>query len=121
MENKTIFTEIGKWNDRLEMFGYDIMSLISLGESERVDDIISHFEDGDVVRYIMNKYKENMTFVYEGCPYNINDWEEVFEQYSYMTYGHDVRRKMGLIDKEKDGLLLLLSIILDEVSNRKYK
>lgn len=38
-----------------------------------------------------------------------------------MTYGHDVRRKMGLIDKEKDGLLLLLSIILDEVSNRKYK
>ena len=54
MENKTKFTEIGKWNDRLEMFGYDIMSLISLGESERVDDIISHFEDGDVVRYIMN-------------------------------------------------------------------
>ena len=40
MENKTKFTEIGKWNDRLEMFGYDIMSLISLGESERVDDII---------------------------------------------------------------------------------
>lgn len=69
----------------------------------------------------MEKYEKEMYLVCEGCSYNLNDWEKVLGQYSYMTFGHDIRRKMGIVNEEKDGLLVLLNIILAEVSSRKYK
>ncbi len=114
-------TEYGKWNDRIEMLGYDILSLISDGKTETVNEIIKHFENEDVVHYIAKKYKGQMSFVCEGCQYDLNEWEKVFAQYSYMTFGHDVERKMGYCNEETDGLLVLINIILQEVSNRKYK
>jgi hypothetical protein len=121
MKNEHKNTEVGTWNDRLEMLGYDIVALISHGKKESVNEIIRHFEESNVVRYLMKKYEKEMFIVYEGCPYNFNDWEKVLGQYSYMTFGHDVNRKMGIINEETDGLLMLLNIILDEVSSRKYK
>lgn len=121
MGNKYKYTEIGTWNDRLEMLGYDIIALISDGKKESVNEIIKHFEESNVVHYLMKKYEKEMFIVCEECPYNLNDWEKVLGQYSYMTFGHDVSRKMGIVNEETDGLLMLLNIILDEVSSRKYK
>lgn len=119
MESK--YTEIGTWNDRLEMLGYEIISLISDGKKENVNEIIKHFEESNVVHYLIKKYEKEMFIVHEGCPYNLNDWEKVLGQYCYMTFGHDVSRKMGIVNEETDGLLMLLYIILGEVSSRKYK
>lgn len=121
MSDERKYTEIRKWNDRLEMLGYDIMALISNGEKENVNDIISHFEKSDLVHYLIGKYKDQMSLISEDSPYNIDEWEKVFEQYSYMTYGHDVKRKMGFVNEDEDGLLLLLNIILLEVAGRRYK
>lgn len=121
MENQHKITEYGKWNDRLEMLGYEVLKLVSSGKTETVDAIIEHFGNKDVVHYLANKYKEYMDYVYEGCTYDLDEWEKVLEQYSYLTFGHDVKRKMGYCNKEKDGLLVLLNIILQEVSERKYK
>ena len=121
MSNERQYTKYGEWNDRIEMLGYDIMALISEGKTEPVNDIIKHFENSDVVHYLMGKYKDNMFLINENCPYNLEDWEKVFEQYAYLTFGHDVRRKMGLINEETDGLLLVLNVILQEVSERRYE
>lgn len=121
MENEHKITEYGKWNDRIEMLGYDVLALIADGKTESVNEIIKHFEDEDIVHYLIEKYKGQMPLVYEGCPYDINEWEKVFAQYSYMTFRHDVERKMGFCNEETDGFLVLIEIILEEVSNRKYK
>lgn len=121
MESEHRYTEVGTWNDRLEMLGYDILSLISNNKVESVNEIIKHLESEDLVHYLMDKYKEDMFIINEKCPYNLEDWEKVLGQYSYLSFGHDVRRKMGLINEESDGLLMLLEIILEEVSSRKYR
>lgn len=116
-----IITEPGQWSDRIEMLGYDVLALIANGKTEKVDTIIEHFQNADAVHYIMEKYKDDMALIHEGCPYNLDEWEKVLERYSYLEFGHDVRRKMGYNDSEKDGLLVLLNVILQEVSERRYK
>jgi len=73
MDNEQIITEHGKWNDRLEMLGYDIVALISGGEKESVNDLIKHFQQEDTVHYLMDKYKEKMFIIHEKCTYNIAD------------------------------------------------
>lgn len=113
--------EIGKGSDRIEMLGYDLLTVISEGKTESVDVVIKHLEDADLVHYLIDKYKDFFSLAYEGCPYNLDEWEKVFEQYSYLTFGHDVSRKMGLCNQEKDGLLVVMNIILQEISERKYK
>lgn len=115
------YTEVGHGSDRLEMLGYDILALISDGQTESVNDIIAHFENKNVVNYLMSKYKGKLSLITENCPYNIDDWEELFEQDSYITFGHDVSRKFGLCNEEKDGLLLMVSLILEKVAQRKYQ
>lgn len=113
--------EVGKGSDRIEMLGYDVLSIISDGKTESVDVVIKHLEDADLVHYLVDKYKESFNLVYEGCPYDLDEWEKVFAPYSYLTFGHDVSRKMGLCNQEKDGLLVIMNIILQEISERKYK
>lgn len=113
--------EVGKGSDRIEMLGYDLFEVISEGETESVDVVIKHLEDADLVHYLLDKYKDHFSLVCEGCPYDLNEWEEVFKSYSYLTFGHDISRKMGIRNREKDGLLVVMYIILQEVSERKYK
>lgn len=114
-------TEIGKGNDRIEMLGYDILSILSEGKTESVDVIIKHLEDGDLVHYLIDEYRDYFSLVYEGCPYDLDEWEKVFSKYSYLTFGHDVSRKMEINNQEEGGLLVVMNIILEEVSGRRYK
>ena len=118
MKNSHI--EIGTGSDRLEMLGYDILALISIGKTESINSILQHFAEGNIMIYLKEKYNDNLFIISDTCPYNTDDWDKIFSEYSYMSFGHDIRRKMGLLNEEKDGLLLLLNIILDEVSKRKY-
>lgn len=92
-----------------------------MGATESVNDIIKQMEEANTVKYLMNKYKDNLYFVCKGYSYNLTDLEKVLEQYSYITFGHDVETKMGIVNEEKDGLLMLLNVILNEVSSRRYK
>jgi hypothetical protein len=115
------YTEYGKGNDRLEMLGYDVVSLISNGKKESVEQVIKKMGESKLIHYLMEKYKDNLFLIHEGCPYNLDEWEKVLYQYSYLTFGHDVRRKMGIVNEDTDGLLVLLNIILEEVSGRRYK
>ncbi len=104
-------------NARLQMLGYDIIHTISVGKKEDVDELIKYMQDGKVIRYLMEKYKEEFFIINEQCPYGIDDWEKLFQEYSYIERHHDVIRKMGILH-EDEGLLMLLSIILDLVSTK---
>lgn len=113
-------TEVFKGCDRIEMLGYDIISLISNGKKETVDNIIEHLENKDIVHYLINTYEEDLCLIKENGIYDLNDWEEIFYQFSYITFNSDVSRKMGIVNEETDGLLVLLNIILQIVSERTY-
>ena len=102
---------------RLEMLGYDIVHTISAGKKEDVDGLIKYMEEGKVVSYLMEKYKDDFFLVHDQCPYNIDDWEKLFQEYSYIDRHHDVIRKMGILH-EDEGLLMMISVILDLVSTK---
>lgn len=114
-------TEIGKGSDRLEFFGYEIISLISSGETESVEKVIQTLWESNTVHYILEKYKDKIVWLSGNTLYDLNEWEKVLNQYSYITFNSDVRRKMGIYNKDTDGLLVLINIILQEISERKYK
>ena len=45
--------EIGKGSDRIEMLGYDLLTVISEGKTESVDVVIKHLGDADLVHYFI--------------------------------------------------------------------
>lgn len=104
--------------ERLEILGYEILHLISKGYKEDFDTIIKHLEDGTLMSYFVEKYKSELSVVSYDSPYDLNEWEKVLDEYSYLGFHHDVIRKMGIVNKD-DGLLVLVFVILEIVSNRK--
>ena len=105
--------------ERIEMLGYDVIHLISAGHKENFDDIISQLDKGSLMPYLYNKYKGELAILTldSSSPYEYNEWEKVLDEFSYMEFHHDVVRKMGIENKD-DGLLVLLSIILQLASTK---
>ena len=105
--------------ERIEMLGYDVIHLISAGHKENFDDIISQLDKGSLMPYLYNKYKGELAILTldSSSPYDYNEWEKVLDEFSYMEFNHDVVRKMGIENKD-DGLLVLLSIILQLASTK---
>ena len=86
-----------------------------------VDEIISKMEEGKVVHYILDKYQDQLRLLKDNDLYNYNDWEKIFGQQSYITFNSNVSRKMGIVNREADGLLVLLQIILETVAQREFE
>lgn len=105
----------------IEYLGYEIISLISRGYKEDVDEIISKMEEGKVVHYILDKYQDQLRLLKDNDLYNYNDWEKIFGQQSYITFNSNVSRKMEIVNRETDGLLVLLQIILETVAQREFE
>lgn len=108
-----------KGKERIQMLGYDIIHLISVGYKENFDDIIDHLDKGSLLTYLYEKYKDDLCILTldADSPYDFNEWEKVLDEHSYLEFHHDVVRKMGIVNKE-DGLLVLLSIILELASEQ---
>ena len=105
--------------DRLELFGYEIVALIAQGKKETVKQIEEQIEREKVVFYIREKYKGALSNTFDdSAPYNYDDWNKALGKYSIWIRGQE-RRKYGIEDDEQ-GLLLLLVLILELVSNREH-
>ncbi|MCC8051926.1 MAG: hypothetical protein LIP10_14965 [Clostridiales bacterium] len=104
-------------NSRLGYFGHDIICLIADGKTESAETILKHICKGDIVHYIINKYRDVENI--DAAIYEQNDYsnlETIFEKYYYLEITHDVKARIGITDLEKDGMLILLDIILKELS-----
>ena len=44
--------------ERLQLFGLEIIALISQGKSEMIEQVEQHIDDGDLIQYIREIYKE---------------------------------------------------------------
>ena len=98
--------------DRIDLFAQELLAQVSSGKTETVTKIIEEMEKKNVVRYLYNKYRGDWFLsLDDNCPYNVDDWEEKYYQYSYITE-NDARRKWGICNEE-DGLLLLVSLTFE--------
>ena len=94
--------------ERLQLFGLEIIALISQGKSEMIE---------QVEQYIREKYKDNMFNTFDDdCPYNLEDWNQAFAVYSGYIQGNE-RRKFGICN-DNEGLLLIVALILEILSGR---
>lgn len=63
--------------ERLQLFGLEIIALISQGKSETIEQIEQHIDAGNLIQYIREKYKDNMFNTFDDdCPYNLEDWNK---------------------------------------------
>ena len=100
--------------DRLEALGQEMVCLVSLGKKESIEKILEEMTKKNVVHYLRDKYRDDWFPSLER--YNIDDWEEIFNGYSYLSALSVADVKCELhISNENDGLLLILSLILGEV------
>lgn len=105
--------------DRLELLGFEILALISRGKKETISEIEKQMENENILHYLREKYAEELFNPFtDDMQYNYNDWNKAFAKYSGYIEGNE-RRKYG-IEKEEDGLLLLLALLLELVANREH-
>ena len=105
--------------DRLELLGFEIIDLVSCGYKEAISEIENQIENENIVQYIREKYKDNLSNTFsDNMPYNYADWNKALAKYSGWIRGRE-RRKYG-IENEDDGLLLLLAFVLELVANREH-
>lgn len=102
-----------KGNQRIELLGYEIIHLISNGYSENVDLLLDKIQNGNVVHYLFEKYRNEFSIdLSSSRVYNIDEWERIIhDNFFNIDHWHDVERKMG-IKNDADGLLLMMFIIL---------
>lgn len=104
--------------DRLELFGFEIISLISRGYKETVAEIEKHMEGENIIQYIRDKYDGELNNPFsDEAPYNYEDWNKALAKYSGWIEGQE-RRKYG-VENEEDGLLLLIALVLELVAGRE--
>ena len=103
--------------ERLQLFGLEIIALISQGKSETIEQIEQHIDAGNLIQYIREKYKDNMFNAFDDdCPYNLEDWNQAFAGYSEYIQGNE-RSKFGIYN-DNEGLLLIVALILEILSGR---
>lgn len=111
-------SKIFNGTERIEILGFELIALIANREKETIQKIEEEIANCNIVNYIVNKYKDSLSVIFDdSCPYNIKDWNKEFCDYSGWVEGNE-SRKFG-ITKEDDGLLLLLGLVLDIMTNRK--
>lgn len=105
--------------DRIDLFAQDIIAQISFGHKETITKIVEEMDKKHVVRYLYEKYHDNLYLsLGDNCPYNVDDWEEIYSQYAYIS-SNDARRKWGIVN-EDDGLLLLVSLTFEALREKLY-
>ncbi len=102
------------------LFGMCIAHLISAGYTENTVEIEKHFESLDVVDYIADKYKSEMLVEFDNSIYDKEALNMYYHDYVGYIEGNE-SRKYGLVDNENDGLVLLLSLLMDRVEKESNK
>lgn len=104
--------------ERIDLFGQELVALISSGKTEPVKKIIDEMETKTVVHYLYNKYKDHYTMsLGEDSPYNVDDWEEIYHQFSDTT-PEEAKHRWGIYN-EDDGLLLLSTLTFEALRDMR--
>lgn len=97
----------------LGLFSMEIIHLISIGICEDFHDIENRFKENNLVEYLGEKYDEYFYLKFDNSTYDNKQINKYFNNYSGYIEGNE-SRKYGIMN-DKDGLLLILALIFDEV------
>lgn len=97
----------------LGLFSLEVIHLISLGESESIQEIERHIEKNDLIEFLNQKYDQFFFVKFDNSTYDNKALNKYFSNYSGYIEGNE-GRKYGIMN-DKDGLLLILALICDKV------
>ncbi len=97
------------------LFQLEVLHLISIGKKENIEAIEKHLDDGDLIEYIFNKYRDEFFVVFNNEVYDNEALNLYFQNYSGYIQGNE-RRKYGIMN-EDDGLLLIPALISDKIEH----
>lgn len=95
------------------LFSLEILHVISMGKKELISEIEKHFEEGNVVEYLDEKYAEDFYVKFDNSTYDNQALNKYFSNYAGYIDGNE-RRKYGIMNDD-DGLLLILALITDKL------
>lgn len=99
----------------LGLFMHEVISLISSGKKETIEDIENHIEEESIVEYITSKYAGSFSINFDNTIYDNKAINSFFSSYVGQIRGNE-NRKYGVVNDE-DGLLLLLSAVADKIED----
>ena len=97
----------------LGLFQLEILHLISIGKQESFETIENALEEGHLIEYIFEKYRNEFVVSFDNHVYNNETLNSYFQSYSGYISGNETRKYR--IMNENDGLLLILALISDEI------
>lgn len=95
------------------LFQLELLHLISIGKSEEIGVIEQKIDDEQLIEYIYNKYKNDFFIPFDNSIYDNKQLNNYFKNYTGYIEGNEAR-KYGIMN-DNDGLLLIISLISDEI------
>ena len=97
------------------LFQLEVLHLISIGKKETIEDIEKSLDNGNLIEYIFNKYRDDFFVLFDNGVYDNEALNLYFQNYSGYIQGNE-SRKYGIMN-ETDGLLLILALISDKIEH----
>ncbi len=95
------------------LFQLEVLHLISIGKQENIETIEKHMEEGNLIEYIFNKYREHFFVLFDNFVYDNEALNTYFQDSCGCIVGNE-SRKYGIMN-ETDGLLIILALISDKI------
>lgn len=98
----------------IDVLAFEIIALISNGNTETITKIEEELDNNNLVTYLNTKYEENFMVDFVNGPYDIQELNQYFADYSGYIQGNE-SRKFGIFN-ENDGLLLVVGLIINALT-----
>lgn len=95
----------------LGLFCLGVLHLISIGKSEEIEEVETHFKEQNIIEYINDKYRDKFPINFNNEVYNNEVLNKYFYNYSSYIPGREMS-KYG-IENTNDGLLLIVALAQD--------
>lgn len=99
------------------LFSLSIIHLVSIGKQESFESIEKCIEEGNVVEYLYEKYKDHFIVGFDNIIYNNQQINAYFKSFSGWIEGNE-SRKCGVIGEE-NGLLVLLALVAELINRNE--
>ena len=101
----------------LGLFSLSIIHLVSIGEKENFETVEDHINEGNVVEYLFEKYKDHFMISFDNRIYNNQQLNAYFKSFSGWIEGNE-GRKCGIVGEE-NGLLLLIALVMELINQHE--
>ena len=74
------------------LFQLEVLHLISIGKKETIEDIEKSLDNGNLIEYIFNKYRDDFFVLFDNGVYDNEALNLYFQNYSGYIQGNESRK-----------------------------